>query len=146
MISISIDKALLFQLVNFILLIFILNALLYRPIREAIRKRVERFKQDENEIARLRTEAEEKLRSFQEAIEEAKKLGLEKRETLRQEGQEEEKKLLEQVYKEVEEQLAKVKADVAKDIETAREKLKDQIKVFSVEIAEKILGRKVSNE
>ncbi|MDL1970867.1 MAG: ATP synthase F0 subunit B [Candidatus Desulfofervidaceae bacterium] len=146
MISIAIDKSLLFQVVNFVLLIFIMNALLYRPIREAIKKRAERFKQDEDEISRLKTEAEEKLRSFQEAIEEAKKIGLEKREALRQEGQGEEKQLLEQVYKEVEEQLAKVKAEIAKDIEAAREKLKGQAKAFSVEIAEKILGRPISNE
>jgi len=107
---------------------------------------MEKFKQDENEIARLKREAEEKLKAFQEAIEEARRKGMEQRETLKKEAKEQEKELLSQVYKEVEENMAKVKEQIAKDLEQARAKLKEEAKKFALEIAEKILGRPVSDE
>jgi len=50
-ISITIDKALLIQLVNFLLLIFILNMLLFKPIREAIKKRERKIQSDQDEIS-----------------------------------------------------------------------------------------------
>ncbi len=146
MIHISIDKSLFMQIVNFVLLIVILNSILYRPIREAIKRRMEKFKQDQDEITRLKTEAEEKLRAFQMAIEEAKKKGMEQREALRQEAKAEEKTLLEGVYKEVEEQLAQVKEQISKDMEQVKAKLQGEAKKFAFEIAEKILGRPVSDE
>lgn len=145
MISITIDKALLIQLVNFLLLIFILNMLLFKPIREAIKKRERKIQSDQDEIAKLQTEAEDRLKQFQLAIEEAKKEGLAKKEALRKAATEEERSLLAKVHSEVEEELTKVKAGIAKKMQETREKLKEEIKVFASDIAEKILGRPLSH-
>ena len=145
MISITIDKALLIQLVNFVLLIFILNTILFKPIREAIKKREKKIHSDQDEIAKLQAEAEDRLKQFQVAIEEAKKAGLAQKEALRKEAVEEEKSLLAKVHGEVEEELTRVKAGIAKEMQETREKLKGEIKVFASDIAEKILGRPLSH-
>jgi len=144
-ISITIDKALLIQLVNFVLLIFILNMLLFKPIREAIKKRERKIQSDQDEIAKLQTEAEDRLKQFQVAIEEAKKEGLARKEALRKAATEEERGLLAKVHSEVEEELTKVKTEITKEMQETREKLKEEIKVFALDIAEKILGRPLSH-
>ena len=145
MISITIDKALLIQLVNFVLLVFILNALLFKPIREAIKKREKKIHSDQDEIAKLQAEAEDRLKQFQLAIEDAKKEGLAKKEALRKAATEKERSLLAKVHGEVEEELKKVKSEITKEMQQTREKLKGEIKVFASDIAEKILGRPLSH-
>lgn len=143
MVEISLDKSFLIQLVNFILLIFILNTILYRPIREAIKKRKQKFNLDQQEITHLKTEATEKLKQFNLAIEEAKKLGLEQKEAKRKEAIKEEKTLLAKTHQEMEKYLKEVKLSISKEIKEVRTKLKEEIIAFSQDIAEKILGRPV---
>ncbi|MDL1955509.1 MAG: ATP synthase F0 subunit B [Candidatus Desulfofervidus auxilii] len=146
MISVSVDKSCLIHLVNFVILIFILNALLYKPIREAIRQRKQRFEKDQEEISRLEAESEKKLKEFEIALEEARKNGMAQRESIVKAAHQEEKSLLDKIRKEMEEYLEKVKAEVSKDMQEARERLKGEIKAISADIAQKILGRPVNYE
>jgi len=145
-ISVSVDKSCLIHLVNFVILIFILNALLYKPIREAIRQRKQRFEKDQEEISHLEVESEKKLKEFEIALEEARKNGMAQRESIVKAAHQEEKSLLDKIRKEMEEYLEKVKAEVSKDMQEARERLKGEIKAISADIAQKILGRPVNYE
>jgi len=143
MIEITLNKALFIQFVNFVLLIFILNALLYRPIRQAIKQREEKINQDREEANRLAKEAEIRLNEWNKGLEEAKKAGLEKQGELMKGAKDEERAIITKVHEETEDFIKKMRAEMAKDMEAARETLKTQAEVFSLEIAEKILGRPI---
>jgi len=143
MIEIALNKALFIQFVNFVLLIFILNALLYRPIRQAIKQREEKINQDREEANRLAKEAEIRLNEWNKGLEEAKKAGLEKQGELMKGAKDEERAIITKVREETEDFIKKMRAEMAKDMEVARETLKTQAEAFSLEIAEKILGRPI---
>ena len=143
MIEVALNKALFIQFVNFVLLIFILNALLYRPIRQAIKQREEKINQDREEANRLAKEAEMRLNEWNKGLEEAKKAGLEKQGELMKGAKDEERAIITKVREETEDFIKKMRAEMAKDMEAARETLKTQAEAFSLEIAEKILGRPI---
>lgn len=144
MIEVSLTKeAFTTQLVNFVLLMFILNRLLYRPIRQAMKKREEKISEDRGEAERLDQEAEIRLNEWNKGLEEARKAGLERQEQFRKEGRDEERALTSKVQEEVEDHLEKMRAEMAKDTEAARATLKTEAETFSLEIAERILGRSI---
>jgi len=143
MIEVALNKALFIQFVNFVLLVFILNALLYRPIRQAIKQREEKINQDREEANRLAKEAEMRLNEWNKGLEEAKKAGLEKQGELMKGAKDEERAIITKVREETEDFIKKMRAEMAKDMEAARETLKTQAEAFSLEIAEKILGRPI---
>ncbi len=143
MIEISLNKAFIIQFVNFVLIMFILNALLYRPIRQALKKRGEKISEDRGEAERLDQEAEIRLNEWNKGLEEARKAGLERQEQFRKDGKDEERVIISKMREEVEDHLEKMRAEMAKDTEAAGAALKTEAEGFSVEIAKKILGRSI---
>lgn len=141
---ISVDISLFIQMANFIFLIFILNAILYRPIRNMLIERKKKIQGYEEDIGAFQRGAAESEETFQAKISEAKMKGVHEKETLKQAGQEEEKRLISEINQKAQADLETVRAQIAKDAEDARRRLKAEIKAFSAAIAEKILGRAVS--
>jgi len=141
---ISVDYTFFIQMANFIALIFILNAILYKPIRKILIERKKKIQGYEEGIEGLQRDASEKEETFQAKIGEAKTKGFQEKEALKQTGQEEEKQLISEINQKAQAELEAVRGQIAKDAEVARRGLQKDIKVFSAAIAEKILGRAVS--
>jgi F-type H+-transporting ATPase subunit b len=138
------DWTLIVQIVNFIVLIMVLNAVLYKPIRNMLIERQKTINQFEKDIDTLQEGAAENDQTFQSTISEAKAKGFREKEAMKEAGEEEEKRLINELQEKAQGDLEAVRAQIAKDAGTAREKLKAQSEAFSVAIAEKILGRSVS--
>ena len=85
------DWTLFVQMGNFILLIFILNAILYKPIRQILIERKKKIQGYKEGIETLQQDASESEKSFQANISEARQQGVREKEALKQTGQEEEK-------------------------------------------------------
>jgi F-type H+-transporting ATPase subunit b len=141
---ISVDWTMFLQMANFIVLILILNAILYKPIRNILIERKKKIQGYEETIENFQREAAEGEQTFQTGISEAKKKGFEEKEALKETGHEDEKHLITEINEKTRADLEAVRAQIAKDAEAARSKLKAEVKVFSAAIAEKILGRAVS--
>jgi F-type H+-transporting ATPase subunit b len=141
---ISVDYTFFIQMANFIALIFILNAILYKPIRKILIERKKKIQGYEEGIEGLQRDASEKEETFQAKIGEAKTKGFQEKEALKQTGQEEEKQLISEINQKAQAELEAVRGQIAKDAEVARRGLQRDIKVFSAAIAKKILGRAVS--
>lgn len=142
---ISVDfPILLVQMANFIVLIFILNAILYKPIRKILIERKKKIQGLEGGIKALGEDAAESEQSFQTKMKEARSKGFQEKEVLKEAGQEEEKRLVDEINQKAQADLEAVRAQIAKDAEDARGKLKAQTQAFAAAIAEKILGRAVS--
>ena len=141
---IELNYTLVWQMVNFLLLLLVLNFVLYKPLRKVLADRNKTFKGMQGDISSLDGEAQRRLEEWHAGLDIAKKAGLEKRESVRKEGLEEEKRFLEQVSMEVKKRTNEVRVQIKKDTAEARDELKAQIETFSREVAEKILGRSIS--
>ena len=138
------DWTLFVQILNFLVLVFLLNMVLFRPIRKIIQSRQARLASFEEDISELADDQQGILGQVDEQLTAARREGLGLRESLRQEGSQAESSLLEQVKKEVEAEWTRVEAKIKKDVGKARDALKAQAQDFAMALATKILGRKLS--
>jgi F-type H+-transporting ATPase subunit b len=141
---IDIDWTLFVQILNFLVLVFLLNIVLFRPIRKILQARQTRLASLAGDIDGLADSRQGILGEVDEKLTAARREGLGLRESLRQEGSQAESSLLEQVKKEVDAQWTKVEAKIKKDVGKAREALSAQAQDFAQALATKILGRKLS--
>ncbi len=137
------DWTMFVQMGNFILLIFVLNAILYKPIRQILIERKKKIQGYKEGIETLQQDASESEKSFQAKVSEARQQGVREKEALKQAGQDEEKQITDEINRKAQAELEAVRAQITKDAEDARRGLEKEIGVFSGTIVEKILGRAV---
>jgi F-type H+-transporting ATPase subunit b len=142
-ISVIPDKSLFIQIVNFLVIIWILNVLLYKPIRKILIQRQEKFTNLEQNIDTLNNEAQNKDDAYASGIHEARIQGLKQKEALLQAAADEEREIIEEINKKAQDNFAAVREKIAKDTESVRESLQQEIDAFSNAISERILGRAV---
>jgi F-type H+-transporting ATPase subunit b len=136
-----IPSSLLIQIINFLVLLFILNIILYRPIRGILNKRKEEMDSTSGITDEWKRKIEKYSNEIEENIDSTRKQGLKERLGLRDNGLAAEKELLQNAYSQVEESLGKAKNEIKEKINNARVSLQREMESFSNELAEKILGR-----
>ena len=137
------DESLFIQIVNFIFLIWILNVLLYRPIRKILIQRKEKFSNLEQNIETLSSDALEKDSEFSTGIKDARARGMKEKEALMQAAADQEREVIEKINKKAQADLAEVRKKIAKDAEAVRASLQQEIDAFAEAIGEKIIGRAI---
>jgi F-type H+-transporting ATPase subunit b len=140
---ISLDYTLGFQIVNFLLLIFILNILLYKPILGIIAKREKRLEEAGAEVERLRGEMEQKLVEYEAKARLARQEAMEQAKGSLREGTQEAKKIVEDAREEITSLMEDFHRRMEGEIGEARKILGSQSARISREIAEKVLGRTI---
>ena len=140
---INVDGSVFIQIANFIFLIWVMNIILYKPIRKALLQRKEKVSGLERNIADFNTQALEKENAFASGIKEARASGLKEKQALIQSGSDEEKIVLENINKKAQAELAKSREKIAKDAESVRISLQKELDTFVNAIGQKILGRAV---
>ena len=140
---IEINQSLIFQIINVLLLMLILNALLYKPIRTILKNRAEKMATLEAEANKARADMVQKDQDYQNQLQLARKEGFEYKNQLKLAGQEEEKKVLQEAGQQVDAQLDQNRQKIVQQVEAARRKLSAEVSSFSQEIAQKILGRTI---
>jgi len=138
---VSVDASVFIQIVNFIFLVFVLNIVLYKPIRKVLIQRKEKIAGLEQGIDGADRDAKEKDDAFMSGVKDARVNGLKEKEILLQEASGEEKKVLEKINKKAQADLAEVREKIAKDAESVGKSLHQELDVFANEIGQKILGR-----
>ncbi|MBU1228817.1 MAG: ATP synthase F0 subunit B [Proteobacteria bacterium] len=138
---IDIDKTFLIQLVNFLITIVGLNLLLIRPIRDMIQERNTLMADQVGKIEGFNSSAEEKLKSYQAAIDAARQEGLEVRKLMRAEGTGEEQQIMAAAGKEVSTTLKAAHEDIAAQVAGAKQALFADVEKFAQKATAKILGQ-----
>ena len=141
---IDIDWTLFAQLINFLLLVFLLNMVLFRPIRKALQDRQARLAQEEAAASQMELESQGLSAEIKEKLAAARRDGAGQREALKQEGSQAEAALLEEVKKQADLEWAQVEKKIKADMTKARESLKKQAQGFAQLLAAKVLGRELS--
>jgi F-type H+-transporting ATPase subunit b len=138
---INIDLAFVIQLINFLVLLAVLNILLYKPIRKVIAERQGKIADAKSRAEGVDQDVQAKMAEYESRLKEMKSGAADERGTLVKEAQAEEAAILDSARKEASETLAAIKARVAKEATDARTMLQEQAKLLSVDICEKVLGR-----
>jgi F-type H+-transporting ATPase subunit b len=142
-ISVIPDISLFVQIANFLIIIWVLNIVLYRPIRKILIERKEKITSLEQNVEKLNEDAAGKDEAFLAGIKDARTRGLKEKDVLLKEGAEEEKKIVEQINQKAQANLAEVREKIATDAQNVRASLHKEIDTFANAISEKILGRAV---
>lgn len=135
-----------FQIINFLLLVFLLHRLLYRPVLNMLDQRKERIREGQEAAERARTEAEQLRQDYERQLEEsrahARKIiddAAAAAERLRDEGvanaQQEAQRILERGQEEL-------RAEVAH----ARRELRQEVATLSVAVAGKLIQQSLDSE
>ena len=128
---INLDIAFVFQLVNFLVLVLILNVLLYKPLRKQLADRNALIAGAKEKSATVDREVQEKLAAYEARMREIRAGAADERGTLKKEAQAQEAAILEKARLESTEKLASIKTKVAKEAEEARAILRASAEALS---------------
>lgn len=140
---VNIDGSLFIQIANFLILIWALNVILYKPIRNVLLQRNEKINGIEENIQSFNKEAKKKEEAFSSGIRDARVKGMKEKDRLMQAATEEEKEIISKINQRASEDLAKVREKVAKETDNVRNTLLSELDTFALEIGKKILGRSI---
>lgn len=143
MVSIDVTSSLIFQIINFVVLIFLLNVVLYKPIRGILAERKAKIAQMNGEIAASTEGAAAKAQKLEADRAEARKAGASAREEIKAQARGKEREIINAATAEMEQTVSKLRAQIAEEIGQARDRLKGEVQTFGVELASKILGRSI---
>jgi F-type H+-transporting ATPase subunit b len=138
---IEINLTIVIQVVQFLLLLFILNRFLFRPTVNLIREREKRISDWEEETKNCRESMQMRLQSYEEQILEAKAQAQEQQERMTEALKKEEEKKMGAVSEEAFRIVASTREKLQEETEMLRGQLREQAEEMSQLVAEKILGK-----
>jgi F-type H+-transporting ATPase subunit b len=138
---IEIDLTMLIQIVNMLLLIVILNAVLYKPIRSILEERQKKIAGLDEGIAKFRKNAGLRLEEFDQKMKDARLKAKKEYDTARLAALGESSEKVAGIRKESDAHKAGQLAEIEKQFATAQDGLKGQIDGFASDMASKVLGR-----
>lgn len=143
MVTVIPDYTLFIQIVTFLALIFILNILLYKPILTIIDRRKKQLEELENEIKLFNDSVDKRAAEYDEKLKLAKTNASELKKEIIKEGADKAKGIVDAVRNEIPLMTQEFQKKMDKEIMAARQILEGQSRRLSLEIAEKVLGRRV---
>ena len=142
---VSLDKSLIVQAINFLLLLLILWKLLYKPFVAKMEERSAAIKKSLEEAQAARAEAqrqrEEHAAKIQAAYAEAQAI----RATALAEAAEEQRRLVEGARAEAGRLVESARAEMAQDVRRARQELRQEVADLSIAVAEKLIRRSLTD-
>jgi F-type H+-transporting ATPase subunit b len=129
------------QIVNFLVLIFVLNIVLYKPIRKILKERKTKVDGLTQGIETANRQAEEKDQAFSQGIRDARTQGQKEKEAMIQAAASEEREIVGRIMDQARADLEAVKSKIAKDVDAVKAALERDVDAFADAITQKILGR-----
>ena len=140
---IKLDWTLFLQFANFMILMAVLNALLFKPLRAALQARREAIESSKAKVHDIDEQVQAQIARYEAQLQEARLQGAQERATLRKAGQEEETRILGAANQTAAEKLQTIKEQIQEEAGTARQALRDETEDLAREIAGKVLGRAI---
>ena len=135
-----------FQIVNFLLLVFLLHRILYRPILRMLEQRRERIREGQEAAERARAEAEQMRQEYERQLEEsrahARKImddAAAAAERLREES-------VAAAQQEAQRIVERGREELRAEVEHARRELRQEVAALSVTVAGKLIQESLDSE
>ena len=143
---INIDKSLIIQAINFVILLIVLHRFLYKPLLAKMEERSGAIKKSLDEAQAARAEAarqqEENAGRLRAAYAEAAAI----REQALKEAGEEQRRPVEAARGESQRMIESAKAQLEADVRRAREELRREVSDLAVAVAEKLIRKSLRDE
>ena len=140
---IKLDWTLLLQFVNFMILMAVLNALLFKPLRAALQARRETIEGSRAKVQDIDEQVHAQIARYEAQLQQARLQGGQERQVLRKTAQEEEARILGAANQKSAEKLQVIKEQIQEEANTARQTLRNETEAIAKSIAGKVLGRAI---
>jgi F-type H+-transporting ATPase subunit b len=140
---ITIDITVIFQIINILILIVVMNAVLYKPVRTVLAKRKEKLAELANSIETFKKNAELRKEEIDRKLNEARAKAKEEIEKARSAAQSSTAESLAQVRQDALAAKTEQLDEIKKQFTGAQQQLSGQIDTFASDMAAKILGRSI---
>jgi F-type H+-transporting ATPase subunit b len=138
---VSVDGSIVLQIANFLLLIWILNMVLYKPIRKILLERKEKIVGMQSDIDGSAQQVQSKEDAYADGVRQARAAGQKEKEALMQAAADEEKEIIGKINESAKAELKDVREKITQEMGTVKAALEDEIDAFADAIGQKILGR-----
>jgi F-type H+-transporting ATPase subunit b len=140
---VDINYTILVQLANFLVLLFILNFLLFRPVLKHLADRDGKISSSHEEARASAEKAENMVAEFERELATSRVKASQVYQALQQEGVSEQRARLAAAKAKAQEMVDKAKSEIESEAGKARETLKSEMEKLPKDIAAKLLGRAV---
>ncbi len=141
---ISLDWTLVLQFFNFIVLLFILNKVLYRPLLKVMNQRREKIEDSKARAREVESAVDEKMQRYQEQLNAAKAAATLERADLRKAGHQQEAIITREAQEKAVTRINTIREQVGKEAVEAGQTLNNEAKALAGQIAAKVLGRELA--
>ena len=141
---VEINLTIVLQVVQFLILVFILNRILFRPISQAIEERDGKIAAWEEKTRTLQETVRTKIESYEKELAKVKAKTQEEQEQISDELKEKEEEKVRAVFEEAAQMVASTRQALQEETQRLRQELGQQAEEMARMMTEKVLGRKVS--
>ena len=138
---IDLDWTFFAQLVNFLIILTVLNLILFRPIRGIIKKRAEVMSEKLGSIEAFTAQAESKLENYKASLTGARVEAQQMRVSLKAEGTEAEAAVLSKAGAEAAEKVAAARKEIDGQKQAALKALRNEVAGYAKNVADKVLSK-----
>lgn len=135
------DKTIFIQGINFLVMIFLLNVILIKPVREIIKKRKGLMADQLEKIEGFNDGAEKKVADYEAQLTAARKEANDIRNGMKDEGVAEETKLMSAAGDEASATIQAARADIKSQVKGAMDELTKDVEKYAEQATGKILGQ-----
>ena len=143
---ISLDKSLIIQMVNFLILLILLHRLLYKPLLAKMNERTTAIRTSLEEAQRARAEAARQQEQNAEQLRAAYAEAASIRAAALREASEEQRKLVDAARAEAQRLIEDARAQTDADIRRAREELRREVSDLGIAIAERLVRKSLRED
>ena len=143
---VNLSFTLVVQMISFLILLYILNKVLYRPLLGFLDKRAEDIKRSMDDAKNSESNAREVLAQARKELEDSRREASAIKEQAKEIADGEGRKIIELARADAEQISERAKKDIETELNQGREFLKQQAGTMAVSIAEKVLRTKLNPE
>lgn len=141
---ISINATLIVQIINLLVLIFILNKIMYQPIRKIAAERAAKLAQGQADAKALKQKALEDTRAYQKSLEAGRQKVRDRLAAIRVDTEKEAAGVILEANTRAKERSDSFKAVIMSEMEEAKKDIRAQAERVAKRMATSVLGREVS--
>jgi len=141
---INVNFTILVQIINFIVLTYLLNRILFKPVLRLFDYRSRRIEEFKNKTTEAEKSYEAKLKEYAKRIQNARNIAEEERQRLCQQAMGKRQDILLKAKTEADKITAKIRDDIKQQTGLVKAVIQREGELLSLEIAGEVLGRKVA--
>jgi len=138
---ISINETLIFQVISFLIFLFIINRILFRPLRRTMAAREDYIENIQNDIIDAQNQIKDLTKKIQKQEKAVRNEAFEQQAKLEASGNQQAVQILESVRKEVNASKEQARKDLDAQISAARKHIQKESEDLAKKIIEKVLHR-----